>query len=75
MKRTPDAVAAKWLQHTTVVDSAAVSGRRVVTIPECVECGARWLPGDPERWQLRKVDLDEFAWYCAACVEREFGEV
>ena len=53
---------------------AAVSAKRVATIPECVECGARWLPADAERWQLREVDLDAFAWYCRACAEREFGE-
>jgi hypothetical protein len=32
-----------------------------VFVPECVECDARWLPGDEERWQLRELDLDEFA--------------
>ena len=43
-------------------------------VPECVECGARWLRDDPERWQLREVDLDEFAWFFRSCAEREFGE-
>ena len=48
-----------------------MSAERVAIVPECVECGARWLPDD---WQLREVDLDEFAWYCRSCAEREFGD-
>ena len=52
-----------------------MSAGRIAAIPECVECGARWLPApDEERWQLREVDLDEFAWYCARCADREFGD-
>ena len=43
-------------------------------VPTCVECGAVWLPVDEERWRLREVDLDEFAWYCRTCGEREFGD-
>ena len=35
---------------------------------------ATWLLADEERWQLREVDLDEFAWYCRSCAEREFGD-
>ena len=46
---------------------------RAAIVPECVECGARRLPRDEERWQLREVDLDELAWYCRSCAEREFG--
>jgi hypothetical protein len=42
--------------------------------PECVECGAEWLPADNERWQLHQADVDELAWYCPACAERGFGE-
>jgi hypothetical protein len=39
-----------------------------------VECGAVWLPADETRWRLYAVDLDEFAWYCPACAEREFQD-
>ena len=49
-----------------------MSAEQVAVVAECVECGA-WLPGDEERWQLREVDLDAFAWYCWSCAEREFG--
>jgi hypothetical protein len=42
--------------------------------PACVECGATWVPADETRWQLHQVDIDEFAWYCPACAEREFGD-
>jgi hypothetical protein len=49
------------------------SGRRTRP-PQCVECGARWLPDEPGRWQLVEVDLCERAWYCAECGSREFGE-
>ena len=51
-----------------------MSAERVAIVPECVECGARWLLDDPERWQLREVDLDELAWYCPRCAEREVGD-
>ncbi len=44
---------------------------RVATILRCEECGAVWLPADPERWRLVIADVDELAWYCAACFERE----
>ena len=50
------------------------SHEQVAIVPECVECGARGLPADEERWQQREVDLDELAWYCAECAEREFGD-
>ena len=56
-----------------LVDSAAMQDERVAIVPECVECAARWLPADEERWQFREVDLDEVAWYCARCADREFG--
>ena len=52
----------------------AVSAERVAIVPECVECGARWLPADTERWRLVEVDLDEYAWYCRSCAEHEFGD-
>ena len=45
----------------------------VAEIPACMECGARWLPADETPWQLA-VDIDEFACYCPACAEGEFGE-
>jgi hypothetical protein len=35
---------------------------QVALVPECAECGARWLPGDPERWRPYlgvDEDLDE----------------
>ena len=59
----------------------AVSAERVALVPECVECGAIWLPADEERWRLVRVDLYEsvavnfyeLAWYCRDCAEREFG--
>ena len=51
-----------------------MTAKAVAVVPECVECGARWLPADEERWQLREVDLDEFAWYCRGCAEREFRD-
>ena len=59
-----------------------MSAERVATIPECVECGAVWLPVDDERWRLVRLDLFGFApvgvyklaWYCRDCAEREFGD-
>ena len=51
-----------------------MAAEQVAVIPECLECWARWLPDDPERWQLREGALDEFAWYCRECAEREFGD-
>jgi hypothetical protein len=50
-----------------------VSVERVATIPACEECLARWLPADPERWRLVRIDLDELAFYCPACWAAEFG--
>jgi hypothetical protein len=50
-----------------------MSAGRVAIIPECVECGDRWLPDDPERWQLRELDDGDLAWFCARYAEREFG--
>ena len=51
----------------------------VALIPECAECGARWLPADEDRWRAYLgVDehLDEPAEVvilCPTCAEREFG--
>ena len=33
-----------------------MSAEKVALIPQCVECGAVWLPGDGERWQARLTD-------------------
>ena len=33
------------------------------------------VPADEERWQLREVDLDEFAWYCRTCADRASSDV
>jgi hypothetical protein len=39
----------------------------------CEECRRPWL--DRERgWQAHRVDLDEVAFYCPKCAEREFGD-
>jgi hypothetical protein len=29
---------------------------RVAKTPQCTECGTRWLPDDPERWEAHWVD-------------------
>jgi hypothetical protein len=34
----------------------------------------RGIRSDETRWQLHQVDIDEFAWYCPKCAEREFSE-
>ena len=47
----------------------------VALIPECVECGDRWLPADEERWQAHWIDdgRDEvLVFYGAECGEWEF---
>jgi hypothetical protein len=48
--------------------------RGVALVPECVECGACWLPGDERRCQLHFADIDELGWFCPDCAEREFGD-
>ena len=55
---------------------AAVDAQRVALTPACVECGARWLPADEERWQAWLTDDEppEIAFICPECSEREFGE-
>jgi hypothetical protein len=48
----------------------------VVIVPECEECGERWLPGDPERWRADLIDdgpEDRLVFWCADCWECEFG--
>jgi RNase P subunit RPR2 len=62
-------VAATWLRHARR-RVRALSADRLAVVLECVECGARWPPADEARWQLREVDLDEFAWYCRRCAAR-----
>lgn len=49
------------------------SAGSVPVVPECAECGERWLPADEERWRLVLVDDAELVWYCARCFEEEFG--
>lgn len=57
-----------------------MKAERVALIPTCVECGARWLPGDPEHWRVYlgcDEDVDEPAellFYCPECAEQEFGD-
>jgi hypothetical protein len=51
---------------------------QVALVPSCVECGERWLPGDPTRWRAYHGgdNLDEPAelfFYCSECAEREFA--
>ena len=38
---------------------------RLALIPECAECGARWLPADKERWEAYLTDDEppELAFY------------
>jgi hypothetical protein len=49
----------------------------VALIPQCVECEARWLPADGERWSAYLTDDEppELAFYCPDCRDREFGGV
>lgn len=55
-------------------------GEAVAQIPTCVECGARWLPADEERWRAYlgcDEDIDEpteVVILCPDCAEREFGD-
>jgi hypothetical protein len=51
-----------------------VSESPVADLPACVECGTTWPPADEERWQLHQVDVDELAWYCPVCAERDFAD-
>jgi len=52
-----------------------MSAETVALIPSCVECGARWLPADEERWRTYLTDDEPpaLAFYCPACAAREFG--
>jgi Zn finger protein HypA/HybF involved in hydrogenase expression len=38
----------------------------------CEECRRPW-PDEERGWQGHVVDLDEIAFYCPECAEREFG--
>ncbi len=49
-----------------------VGAQDVALIPECVECGDRWLPGDERRWRLYLGFDDELVWFCADCAAAEF---
>jgi hypothetical protein len=44
-------------------------------IPSCVECDARWLPADEERWAAHLTDDEpaDVVFWCPACAVREFG--
>jgi hypothetical protein len=52
-----------------------VRAESVALIPTCVECDARWLPADEERWAAYLTDDEpaEVAFFCPACAKREFG--
>jgi hypothetical protein len=59
--------------HSTPSSVPRVDAEQVAVVPECEECGAVWLPADPEHWRLVLGDVDELVWLCAACWEHEFG--
>lgn len=59
--------------ETGLPQSEPMRADQVALTPECVECGAVWLPADDERWRLYIVD-DELAFYCRECAKREFDE-
>jgi hypothetical protein len=48
--------------------------RGVALFPECVECGACWLPGDERRWQLHFADIDDSAGSARIAQSLEFGD-
>jgi hypothetical protein len=52
-----------------------MSAEKVALTPQCVECGAVWLPGDGDRWQAWLTDDEppELGFFCPECAEREFG--
>jgi hypothetical protein len=39
----------------------------------CQECFRPWL-ADERGWEAHRVDLEEIAFYCPECAEREFGD-
>ena len=48
----------------------------VTLIPQCIECGERWLPMDTDHWQAYWIDDgpdDRLLFYCPDCAGREFG--
>jgi hypothetical protein len=52
-----------------------MNSQDVAIVPNCEECGERWLGVDVERW--RAVFIDEgpderLAFWCAECWLREF---
>jgi hypothetical protein len=53
-----------------------VDGQRVALISECVECHARWLPADRERWFAYLTDEEppDVAFFCPDCRDRELGQ-
>jgi hypothetical protein len=59
------------------VSTRLVHVEPVALIPQCVECEARWLPADGERWSAYLTDDEppELAFYCPDCRDREFGGV
>jgi hypothetical protein len=49
----------------------------VTLVPQCIECGERWLPTDTDHWQAYWIDDGpdhRLLFYCPECAEREFGE-
>jgi Zn finger protein HypA/HybF involved in hydrogenase expression len=53
--------------------SATMPDDAVQTVLHCQECGRPWLEGE-RGWEAHRVDLDEVAFYCPECAEREFGQ-
>jgi hypothetical protein len=51
-----------------------MSAEKVALIPQCVECGAVWLPADEDRWEAYLTDVEppELAFFCPECAEDEF---
>jgi hypothetical protein len=54
-----------------------MSAQKVTLIPQCEECRALGLAGDPRRWRCYVVDDgpdDKSLFYCRDCAEREFSD-
>jgi hypothetical protein len=50
-----------------------VSAEPVALIPQCEECHRVWLPADEDRWRAY-LTIDEIAFYCLDCADREFDD-
>jgi hypothetical protein len=53
-----------------------MSAEQAALIPQCAECGERWLPADRGAlWAFHTDDEPpENVFYCPECAEREFGD-